>query len=624
MTGRAPTDAELVAWQAALDLWGVQLHPPNMVRDSATGTFAWFTFPPSISIDLDELARQGAERHLASVFAHEIGHHVLSPSTRITSFKLMQQMARAIVASDPRRAIPVNGTARHLSNLWSDLLINDRVVRMQRKQHPGTEPDMITLWRTLTAREPGSNAAWWVLMRAYELLWSLPSNTLCPNDPPTVPETVREEVRARQHVDPATLDVSMVREDLQEKERVHRAAAMRVRALQDELLLSQPVQPVADAEYVAQAIRTFGADPVGGALTFGMVLVPYLVLESMISDGAALPAGGCAEQGGAPATAAELTQVLADPRLDEPPVHPAAAAVGATSTGQARDQSYGIAQTLDLFAGSDPNGVMLAWYEAQARPWIRPLLQSGRGLATHGIPGPLETWELGDDATELDWPATLAVNPVVVPGVTTRRRTQLPDDPVATTEAVTLDLYIDSSGSMPRPDRGSPAVLAGMILVLSTLKGGGRVRVTSWSGRGQVAGDSVFTRDRSEIMRQLTTFFSGGTVFPLDLLAHRYPPGDHGFSGGRDELRHLVVLSDDGLMSLFGAGQEEYAGVAAAVRRQLDTATLLVQNRSRSVAAPAAEAGYDVDYLDNMSDAPAVCARLAAHIAGYRREVLHG
>jgi hypothetical protein len=312
--------------------------------------------------------------------------------------------------------------------------------------------------------------------------------------------------------------------------------------------------------------------------------------------------------------------VLADPRLNEPAVHPAAAAVGASPSDQVPGQSYGVAQTLDLFAGSDPGAVMLAWYEAQARPWIRPLLQSGRGVAAHGIPGPLETWELGDDATELDWPATLAVNPVVVPGVTTRRRTQLPDDPVTTTEAVTLDLYIDSSGSMTRPERGSPAVLAGMILVLSVLKGGGRVRVTSWSGPGQVAGDSVYTRDRLEIMRQLTTFFGGSTVFPLDLLAHRYPPGDH----GHDELRHLVVLSDDGLMSLFGSGQEEYAGVAATVRRQLDTATLLVQNRSRSVAAPAAEAGYDVDYLDNMSDAPAVCARLAAHIAGYRREVSHG
>ncbi|MEX3657246.1 hypothetical protein ABFW09_31650, partial [Mycolicibacterium fortuitum] len=152
-------------------------------------------------------------------------------------------------------------------------------------------------------------------------------------------------------------------------------------------------------------------------------------------------------------------------------------------------------------------------------------------------------------------------------------------------------------------------------------------RLYSWCLVGRfrfVYAPGSYTRDRLEIMRQLTTFFSGGTVFPLDLLARRYPTGDQRFSGDRDAARHLVVLSDDGLMSLFGAGQEEYAGVAAAVRSQLATATLLVQDRSRSVAAPAAEAGYGVDYLDNMSDAPAVCARLAAHIAGYRREALHG
>lgn len=620
MSCRAPTDTELVAWRAALDLWGVQLHPPNMVRGSGTGTFAWFSFPPSISIDLDELALRGAQPHLVSVFAHEIGHHVLSPSTRIVSFKLLQQLARAIVASDPRRAIPVTATARMLSNLWSDLLINERVVRMQRKLVPGTEPDMIALWRALTDREPVSNAAWWVLMRAYELLWSLPSNTLCPNDPPTTPETAAEEARARQHVDPATNDVSMVREDLRDKERAHRAAAMRVRAIQDELLLSQLVHPVADAEYVAQAVRTFGADPVGGALTFGMVLAPYLVLESMVPAASGLPDGGCAEHGGPPATAAELAEVLADPRLSETPTHPSAAAIGAPAQDPEPGQSYGVAETLDLFAGSDPTAVMLAWYETQARPWVRPLRQTGRGVTDQGIPGPLETWELGDDATELDWPATLAVNPAVIPGVTTRRRTHLPDDTVATTDAVTLDLYIDSSGSMPKPDRGSPAVLAGMILALSVLKGGGRVRVTSWSGRGQVAGDSVYTRDRLEIVRQLTTFFSGGTVFPLDLLATRYTSDKR----ARDELRHLVVLSDDGLASMFGAGQEEYAGVAATVRRRLDTATLLVQDRSRSVAGPAGEAGYAVDYLDTMADAPAVCARLAAHITGYRRAVTHG
>jgi hypothetical protein len=627
VTGRPPDDAERAAWSQALELWGVQVHAPEMVSGANKGTFAWFSFPPSVHVDVDELAREGAQEHLVSVFAHEIGHHVLSPSTRIGSFKLLQQMARAITACDPRQLIPVTETASRLSNLWSDMIINERVARMQRRVRPDVEPDMIALWRTLTAGPPGRSAAWWVVMRAYEMLWSLPAGTLCTKDPPPGPAAAVQAARDRQNVDPDALDVSDVKEDLRDKERAHRAATQRLRAVEDELILSQPVQPEVDAGFVADAVRTFGADTVSGALRFGMVLVPYLVIEAKMSGGRPLPndltGGGCAEQAGAAPTAGELAEVLADPRLTERPVHPAAEAVEAVEAqDHSGGQTYGIAETLALFAGADPLAVLLAWYESEARRWIQPLTQRGQPPAADSIPGPLATWELGDDLADLDWPSSLAAGLVVVPGVTTRRRTELPDDPAETRDSVSLDLYIDSSGSMPRPSQGSPAVLAGTILALSVLKGGGRVRVTSWSGPGQVAGGSVFTRDRLEIMRQLTTFFAGGTTFPLDLLASRYPLGDRGRAGER---RHLVVLSDDGLASLFGQGQEQYAGVAAAVRRVLDTATLLVQDRKRSMARPAAEAGYDVDYLDDMASAPRVCAALAARIAGSRdREALRG
>lgn len=626
MKGRPPDDAEQAAWLQAMELWGVQVHAPEMVSGANQGTFAWFSFPPSVHVDVDELASKGARDHLVSVFAHEIGHHVLSPSTRIGSFKLLQQMARAITACDPRQLIPVTKTASRLSNLWSDMLINERVARMQRRVRPDVEPDMIALWRRLTAGPPGSSAVWWVVMRAYEMLWSLPADTLCAKDPPPGPAAAVQAARDRQIVDPGALDVSDVSEALRDKERAHRAAAQRLRAVEDELILSQPIRPEVDAGFVADAVRTFGADPVSGALRFGMVLVPYLVIEAKTSGGGPPPdgltGGGCVEQAGQAPTASELAEVLADPRLTERTVHPAAVKVEDVGGQEPQDgQAYGIAKTLALFAGADPLAVLLAWYESEARRWIKPLTQLGRPPAADAIPGPLATWELGDDLADLDWPASLAAG-LVVPGVTTRRRTELPDDPTETRDWVSLDLYVDSSGSMPSPSQGSPAVLAGTILALSVLKGGGRVRVTSWSGAGQVAGGSVFTRDRLEIMRELTTFFRGGTTFPLDLLASRYPLGDCGRTGER---RHLVVLSDDGLASLFGEGQEQYAGVAAEVRRVLDTATLLVQDRTRSMAKPAAEAGYDVDYLDDMASAPGVCAALAARIVGGRdREVLGG
>ena len=141
------------------------------------------------------------------------------------------------------------------------------------------------------------------------------------------------------------------------------------------------------------------------------------------------------------------------------------------------------------------------------------------------------------------------------------------------------------------------------------------MRVTSWSGPGQVASDSAYTRDQVETMRQLTTFFSGGTTFPLDLLASRYLSNRR---TKRDGARHLVVLSDDGLTSMFGDRQEKYADVAKRVREVVDTATLIVEDRRHQVDDIAGAAGYEVLHIDSMSDAPAVCAALAARIASYQ------
>lgn len=567
------TPEETAAWQDALDLWRVQLRDPVIASGKAVGSFAWFGFPPQVNVDLTMLGGLGARDHLVSVFAHEIGHHVLSPSTRTMSLKLRHQMARTLEVCDPSRQVPVHATAALMSNLWSDLLINVRVARLQ-----GPEPDMVALWRRLQADQAAGRkpiqTSWWIVMRAYELLWSLTPGTLCPATPPRAPA-------------------------------------------------KSGTTPTVDADLLADTVRTFGTDPLAGALPFGMLYAPYLVGEAGEASRFTRRStpGACAELPGGPATTGELAEVLADPRLHEVPRHPAAAAAGpagelADEAVSSLGQAHGLALTLELYEGSDETATLAAWYENEARPWIRPLLEQRDATVSEDLPGPFDVWETGDDPDLIDWPATLRRGRVI-PGVTTLRRTWHPGEPEPRREAVQLDLYIDSSGSMPRPQLTSPAVLAGTILAQSVLRGGGRVRVTSFSGPGQVAGGSVYTRDRIEVMRQLTTYFGGGTTFPLDLLARRYL--EQPAQASRDDVRHhLVVLSDDGLVSMFGAGQEEYADVAAQVRRRVDTATLLLEDHHGQARDQAAAAGYDVLELAAMSDAPAACAALAARIAAYR------
>ena len=627
-------EQQRAAWQSAQALWGVRLHDPRLEPRAAMPSFAWFSFPPQVSVDPVEARRLGVDGFYESIFAHEIGHHVLSPSTRIDSFTITQQLARAIAATGRARIPDPDGQAHRMSNLWSDMLINTRVATMQRQRDGGasTEPEMVRMWRVLSA-EPTGDQLWWVVLRAYEILWSRPAGFLCQAEPPPRPVVHRPPP-------PPTVPAATKTEE-QRLKAVEAAAAADARiaaeAVWAELVLTNP--PL-DATLLAETVRTFGDDPVSGALRFGMIMAPYLISDGehrrqSISAGAQA-AGGCAGQTDETApTAAELERVLGDPRLREVPEHPAVAqarqaaqASGAgmevddDSTGSAGvdglGQGYGLADTLALYSAASADDVVAAWYLTAARRYVRPLTQPSakpRSL-DETIPGALEQWNIDDDVAAIDWPASLSHSTTVVPGVTTRLRDVLADAPPDARESVQLDIYIDSSGSMTAPRRESPGVLAGTILILSALRGGGQARVTSFSAAGEVAGGARFTRDRAELMRDLTFYFGHGTTFPLDLFATRYADVRRSRGAGASiTRRHVVVLSDDGLQSMFGAGQPQYADVARTVRRFLDTATLVVQDAGRRLSAPAAEAGYDVEYIDRMTDAPLVCARLGRRLA---------
>lgn len=589
------------AWAAAQQLWGVRLHDPVLVTQPSPPSFAWFSFPPEITIDVAALHAAGAEAELESVFAHEIGHHVLAPSTRLDSLKIRHQLARALAAGDRPRHPDVLAM---LSNLWSDQLINVRVADLQRRRDPAAEPGMVRLWRRLSAGSPGG-ALDWVLRRAYELVWALPPGTLCSAVPPALTPP------------PAAAAPTPAAHDLPERyaelERKLEAARAEVQAAERAIDLGVTANPVADAHLLARMVRVFADDPVSGALGFGMLAAAYLRRTGEL-DGGWL---GCAGEADAAApTAAEIGAILGDPRLATTPVHPSGDPALGSRTDQARPsggQGYGLAQTLALYDPSLAPAVMAAWYRIAARRWVKPLTERRPDLTGADLPGPLEVWELGDDLADLDWPGTLTAAPTLLPGLTTRRRSRL-DDPDRPAEvSLTLDLYIDSSGSMPDPAAGSPAVLAGAILALSVLRGGGAVRPTSWASAGQVAGPERYLRDPGEVMAGIAHFFRGGTSFPLDLLAVRYRDLP---AASETVRRHLVVLSDDGLESMFGVGNPGFETVAAAVRPKLSTATLVLLDRRRVVAPLAAAAGYDVAYLETMEDAPAVCARLAEVIRG--------
>lgn len=612
-TGKVPRAAvdETVraAWERALSLWGVRLNDPIVLpgAHAKAGAPAWFTFPPSVSIDPDYLAGRGLADELWSMLAHEVGHHVLAPSTRIDGLKVRHQMARALAAVSSRA--PAASDIGLLANLWNDLLVNTRLAQLQRAEADAAgEPGIIRLGRVLYPAPAGSaDRLWWVYCRAYEILWRLPAGTLCAIDAPPAPPPVV----AHEQLPP----LDTIAERHREKERILRERKAESARIAAELAGARTTNPVVDAALVADAVRTFGADPVSGAVRFGVIAAPYIAERQDAAREVPTVGGvGCAADEKGP-SAEELGRILADQRLrGDLPAHPGAAEAvepdddASSQPGQRLD----VARTLGLYSDLDQAEVLAAWYRTEAASRVRPYTRRAPAQPAGGLPGPLELWETGDAIGDIDWAATLRGGRVI-PGVTTRRRSELDDDPVVRETSIEIDLYIDSSGSMRNPRAGSPAVLAGTILALSVLRGGGRVRVTSFSAAGQVAGMERASRDPAEIVGALCVFFGGGTSFPLDLYGSRYAA----LPRATDEAqRHVVVLSDDGLVSMFGVGNEPFAGVARAVREKLTTGTLVLMDRLHRVSDLARRDGYDVVYLSSMDDAPAACAALAERLHG--------
>src|SRR5439155_18864008 len=169
----------------------------------------------------------------------------------------------------------------------------------------------------------------------------------------------------------------------------------------------------------------------------------------------------------------------------------------------------------------------------------------------------LEPWDIGDPFDDLDWLQTLMQSPRPIPGLTTVRRLY-GREPGRTPDRmpVDLDMYVDSSGSMPNPQQQtSYLALAGAIIALSALRVGSKVQVTLWSGKGQVTDTSGFVRDEDKILKVLTGFYGGATCFPIHQLRETYAA-----RGVNARPVHILMISDDGITTMFDRDERGNSG----------------------------------------------------------------
>jgi hypothetical protein len=134
-------------------------------------------------------------------------------------------------------------------------------------------------------------------------------------------------------------------------------------------------------------------------------------------------------------------------------------------------------------------------------------------------------------------------------------------------EPLDLDLYVDSSGSIPNPQMNvSYLTLAGAIVALSALRAGARAQVTLWSGAGQFQTTRGFITDQHRLLQILTGYIGGATAFPIhvlrDTFAARQPS---------DRPAHILIISDEGVTTLFDKDELANSGWDIA-RQALDKA----------------------------------------------------
>jgi hypothetical protein len=494
-------------WPEALALWSpfTRLRPPRFClteederREGLSGSFAMIRLvDQSVVVSVRQVA--GAlEEFPLEVLGHEIGHHILCPADLSDNARMLARIRRALPTVEKHAAM--------VGNLYADLLINDRLQRSRQLDMAG-----------VYAAAGGSTDRFWTFyMRIYEILWALPTGRLAAGE------------------------------------------------------LDDRVQ--GDAGLGARLVRSFSGRWLAGSGRFGALCLPYLLDDATPESAAKLRLWQDAVGAGVGGFPDGLTGV--DPDEEAGSLHPsldpelggaapAAAAAGGAERpvepeqgggrpGQYR-QPFEYGQLLrDCGLELDDQQVAVRYYRERAAPAIIPFPTRRSRAAGDPLPEGVESWDIGEPINDIDWFETLLRSPDVVPGVTTVKRlwAQSSADERARLP-VDLDIYVDSSGSMPNPQvTVSYLTLAGAVIALSALRAGAAVQATLWSGAGQFTSTSGFVRDETAVLRVLTGFFGGATAFPVHVLRDTYQARP---AGARPA--HVLVVSDDGVTTMYDADE---------------------------------------------------------------------
>ena len=164
-------DAWVARWPEALALWSrfTKLREPRWcftkeeaAKEQLTTSFAMIRLDDhAVVINLADVEDNHLQEFPLEVMGHEIGHHVFCPADLVDQARLIARIRRGLPGKPNQ--------APFIANLYSDLLINDRLQRQS----------SLRMSEVYSRLGGGSTDRMWTFYtRIYEILWNLPKGSL--------------------------------------------------------------------------------------------------------------------------------------------------------------------------------------------------------------------------------------------------------------------------------------------------------------------------------------------------------------------------------------------------------------------------------------------------------------
>ncbi|QDE87726.1 hypothetical protein BHS06_01505 [Myxococcus xanthus] len=189
-----------------------------------------------------------------------------------------------------------------------------------------------------------------------------------------------------------------------------------------------------------------------------------------------------------------------------------------------------------------------------------------------------QAWEYGDDPSSIDWTLTVLSQGHLAAVSPLRRELEADLPPPSELGAPSVEIYLDTSGSMPNPELSLNAMtLAAQVLSASALRKKATVRGIVYShGNPQV---SPWMYDEEKARDFLLSYIGGGTQFPFDVM--------DALSRERPDALRIIISDSDFLANV--TAEKPLAPVLESIRRsRLVVAILAVPDelRARQALAP--------------------------------------